>query len=148
MARRPSISNVGEDAPVARMRRTPPARIARSPGLFVSPSPPQTSFTNNQAPSSGLRRAIAVELTPAPPGTLDKYVDIEGSDIVLKVLREVNGEGGPQFQVKSGDTHTEMVSSHDFVVNASQGSKLFGIIQTTRGFRFTSRLEANQTIMC
>src|SRR5947207_4217880 len=103
-SRRPN-SNVREDIPIVPRRRrvptktSPPARISRSPGLFASQSPSKTRLPDDQAPSTGVRRAVAVEPTPAPPGILDRYVDIKGSDIVLEVLREVQVEGGIGFQV-------------------------------------------------
>lgn len=83
--------------------------------------PSKTPLPDDQAPSTGVRRAVAVELSPAPPGILDGYVDIKGSDVVLEVLREVQVDGGIGFQVRFGDRPTEVVSSCDLVVNASQG---------------------------
>jgi hypothetical protein len=129
MTGRPRVSNPGEDAPVVYMRRAPcrlkpPARISRSSGLFVSRSPSETAHTDDQAPSTRVRRAVAVELTAAPPGTLDGYVEIEGSDAVLKVLRQTQAESGLRFQVRFGDMHTEVVSTRDLAVNTSQGGNL------------------------
>src|SRR5256885_1025815 len=127
MTGRPRVSSPGEDVPVVHTRRAPcrlnpPARTSRSPGLFVSRSPSETAHTDDdQAPSTRVRRAVAVELTAAPQGTLDGYVEIKGSDAVLKVLRQTQVESGLRFQVRFGDMHTEVVSTRDLAVNTSQG---------------------------
>jgi hypothetical protein len=101
------------------LRGESPSRMT----LFVSQIPPQTPVTDHQAPSTEFRRTVSVELTPPPPGILDGYVEIEESDAVLKVLRKVQDECGLGFQVRFGDTHTEVVSTCDLVVNTSQGNK-------------------------
>jgi len=124
MAGQPPIPNAGDVLVVhtrrAPSRMSPPTRISRSPGFLVS----QTALPDDQTPSTRVRRAVAVELTPAPPGTLDGYVKIEGSDVVLKVLRKAQGESGLRFQVRFGDGHTEVVSTRDLAVNASQDGKV------------------------
>src|SRR5579862_3009090 len=98
MAGQPPISNAGEDMSRATSKISRPAQITRSPRLFVSQSPSETALTDDQAPSTSVRLAVAVELTRAPPGALDRYVEIDGSDTALKVLREAQGEGGLGFQ--------------------------------------------------
>lgn len=151
MVGQPPISNVTEGIPVVPTRRAPsrmsaPTRIAHSPGLFVSQSPSETSLTDDQAPRPGVRRAVAVELTPAPPGTLDGYVEIKGSNVVLEVLREIQGEGSLGFQVRFDDKHTEVVSTRDLEVNKSQGGKLLVSFKPRVVFHSLSRSEATQII--
>ena len=128
MEGRPPVSNAGEDVSAVHKKRAPcrlnsPARISRSSGFFVPQSPSESVLTVDQAPNTKARRAVAVQLPQASPRTLDGYVEIEGSDTVLNVLREAQGESGLRFQERFGGGHTEVVSTSDFAVNTSQGDK-------------------------
>jgi hypothetical protein len=106
---------------------------------------------DHRARSANVRRLVAIVLTPAPPGALDRYVEIEGSDAVLKVvLREAQAEGELRYAVRFGDRHSEVVSTHDLAANTSQGGKLLVFFKPRVFCSFTliSRSQSGNGVMC
>lgn len=58
---------------------------------------------------SWLLKVDLVEVVPSPVKNRHEYIRLEEQDVVQKILYEVDGSDPVVYEVRFGDTHTEMV---------------------------------------
>jgi len=106
----PSLS-VNSDSDDDVSSATSTGRGAWSRAMVYPFHPPnrEASEQRNVAPQV-TARAVAVEITRAPPAELEKYVYFGGSDAITEVRRALRINGRVMFEVHFDDLHTEMVS--------------------------------------